>query len=258
MQTKFKIIIPSYNNEKWVEANVASILNQTYTNYDVLYINDASTDNTLSLVQRFVGHLPNWTIVSLCNNSDENIEQGKMPNIIQSFLNNINDILVFVDGDDWLYDESVLAKLNEFYNNGNFWMTYGGMVCYPGGEVGYPQNTPYDDVVHKQKLYRRDYWRASHLRTFKWGLYKRINQQALMYSKTEDFYFHAEDLATSYPCLEMCPQERVGVLDFYSYVFNAAPINRERGIVRETEAGVELELEIRSAKQYKQISSLDE
>ena len=53
-KNKFKIVIPSYNNEQWVEPNVASILNQTYTNYDVLYINDASTDNTLTLVNELV------------------------------------------------------------------------------------------------------------------------------------------------------------------------------------------------------------
>ena len=55
-QNKFKIVIPSYNNEQWVEPNMASILNQTYTNYDVLYINDASTDNTINKVNEIVFH----------------------------------------------------------------------------------------------------------------------------------------------------------------------------------------------------------
>ncbi len=50
-QNKFKIVIPSYNNEKWVEYNTASIISQTYKNYDVLYINDKSTDNTPNLIE---------------------------------------------------------------------------------------------------------------------------------------------------------------------------------------------------------------
>ena len=63
-KNKFKVVISSYNNEKWVEANVASILKQTYTNYDVLYINDASTDNTLSLIHELKNNynLNNWKI----------------------------------------------------------------------------------------------------------------------------------------------------------------------------------------------------
>jgi dTDP-glucose 4,6-dehydratase len=65
-QNKFKIVIPSYNNEQWVEPNVASILNQTYTNYDVLYINDASTDNTLTLVKELISNynLNNWKVIN--------------------------------------------------------------------------------------------------------------------------------------------------------------------------------------------------
>ena len=43
---KFVILITAYNDEKWVEYNIASILNQTYSNYKVLYYDDASTDNT--------------------------------------------------------------------------------------------------------------------------------------------------------------------------------------------------------------------
>ena len=50
-QNKFKIVIPSYNNEKWVEYNAASIISQTYKNYDVLYINDNSTDSTPDLIE---------------------------------------------------------------------------------------------------------------------------------------------------------------------------------------------------------------
>ena len=41
---KFTIITPSYNNVEWVEFNLASVLNQTYSNYRVMYIDDASTD----------------------------------------------------------------------------------------------------------------------------------------------------------------------------------------------------------------------
>ena len=35
MDNKFKIVIPSYNNQDWVEVNIESILEQTYNNYEV-------------------------------------------------------------------------------------------------------------------------------------------------------------------------------------------------------------------------------
>lgn len=250
---KFKIVIPSYNNENWVEYNLASILNQTYVHYEVLYIDDASTDNTLSRVTEIIGNLPNWKIISNSKNRRRGYNIDPHNEHIQSFMQSDEDILVFIDGDDWLYDEQVLENLNEFYEKHTPWMTYGGMLCYPSGMPGNPQNTPYSEQVHTDKLYRQDYWRASHLRTFKWGLYKQIKKEDLLYSKTGDYYFHAEDLATSFPCLEMCPPEKVGVLDFYSYIFNETPTNRSRGIEREKEAGHELEQEIRNRLKYKQL-----
>lgn len=129
-------------------------------------------------------------------------------------------------------------------------MSYGKFVCYPSGNEGNPQNTPYPYEVHEQNAYRRDYWRASHLRTFRWHLYKQIREEDLLYSKTGKYYFHAEDLATSFPCLEMCPKDKIGVVDFYTYVFNESQSNRARGEAREAEAGEDLEVEIRNRKPY--------
>jgi glycosyltransferase involved in cell wall biosynthesis len=249
-QNKFKIVIPSYNNEKWIEPNLASIIHQNYTNFEVLYIDDASTDDTYEIVQHVVHDLPNWKVIRNEKNMRRGYNISPHSEHIKNFFTDDEDILVFVDGDDWLYDDNVLGKLNDFYNDGDYWMGYGGMVCYPSGQPGNPQNSPYPDVVHQANAYRRDHWRASHLRTFKWHLYKQIRKEDMCYSKTGEYYFHAEDLATSYPCLEMCPKDKIGVLDFYSYVFNETPSNRERGIAREAEAGMDLENEIRNQKPY--------
>jgi len=254
MKNKFKIIIPSYNNEKWCDVNIESIQEQTYTNYEVLYINDCSTDNTLKKVKKLVKNDSKWTIIT----NDKNMRRGY--NIspknkhIQNFLTCNEEIIVFVDGDDWLAYPDVLEKLNNFYNEKQCWMSYGGYIDYPeltfpGGPYGH-QNTEYPNEIQKSKLYRKDWWRASHLRTFKWHLYKKIKDKDLRYSKTGEYYFHAEDLATSFPCLEMCPLEKIGVHDFVTYVFNNTPSNRKRGIEREKEAGNDLETEIRNQPVY--------
>lgn len=249
-QNKFKIVIPSYNNADWVEPNIASILNQTYTNYDVLYIDDASTDDTGKKVLEIAGNEPNWLIIRNGENMRRGFNVSPRSQHMQAFFQDDEDILVFVDGDDWLYDNEVLGKLNDYYNQRACWMTYGGMVCYPSNQLGFPQNTPYSDDVHEHNAYRRDAWRASHLRTFKWHLYKQIKLESMLYSKTGKYYFHAEDLATSFPCLEMCPKDKIGVVDFYTYVFNETPSNRERGEAREAEAGMDLENEIRNQNPY--------
>lgn len=225
---KFKIVIPSYNNEKWLEPNLASILNQTYTNYDVLYIDDCSTDNTFNSVKQIVGDLPNWKVVKNETNMRRGYNLSPYNPLIVDFMEDDEDILLFVDGDDWLYDDHVLERVSKLYDEHKYWMTYGKFVCYPSGDIGNPQNTPYPDEVHRSNAYRKDIWRASHLRTFKWHLYKVIKKEDLIFSQTGEFYFHAEDLATSFPCLEMCPKSKIGVVDFLTYVYNVSQEARER------------------------------
>lgn len=257
MNNKFKIIIPSYNNEAWSQVNVESILEQDYKNYEVLYIDDCSTDNTRKSIELLINNDPKWTIVT----NDSNMKRGYNispinPNI-QNFIDDDEDILVFVDGDDWLAESTVLSQLNDFYNKHECWMSYGGYVDYP--ELTFPsgphgwQNTRYSQQVHNTNSYRKDWWRASHLRTFKWWLYKKIKDTDLRYSKTNKYYFHAEDLASSFPCLEMCPTNKIGVHDFVTYVFNNTPSNRARGIEREKQAGQELEQEIRNQPSYSEL-----
>jgi glycosyltransferase involved in cell wall biosynthesis len=249
-QNKFKIVIPSYNNEKWYEANIASILNQTYKNYDVLYIDDASTDNTYQVVSNIVSDLPNWKVVSNEQNMRRGYNLSPYNPLLIDFIESDDDILVFIDGDDWLYDDKVLESLNNLYNENEYWMTYGKFVCYPSGDLGNPQNTPYPIEVHEQNAYRRDTWRASHLRTFRWHLYKQIKKEDLIFSKTGEFYFHAEDLATSFPCLEMCPKDKIGVVDFITYVYNVSQEARERvekDLSREP-GGYQYELQIRESE----------
>ena len=227
-QNKFKIVIPSYNNESWLEPNIASILNQTYKNYEVLYIDDCSTDETFSQVSQIVGDLPNWRIVRNKTNMRRGYNLSPYNPLIIDFMEDDEDILLFVDGDDWLYEDTTLEKINQLYSQKDYWMTYGSFVCYPSGDIGNPQNTPYPDEVHLQNAYRKDTWRASHLRTFKWHLYKQIKKEDLIFTETGEFYFHAEDLATSFPCLEMCPKEKIGVVPFLTYVYNVSQEARVR------------------------------
>lgn len=227
-QNKFKIIIPSYNNEKWLEPNLASILNQRYTNYEVLYIDDCSTDETFSQVSQIVGDLPNWKIVRNESNMRRGYNLSPYNPLVVDFMEDDEEILLFVDGDDWLYEDTTLEKINQLYNEHNYWMTYGSFICYPTGDIGNPQNTPYPEEVHAHNAYRKDTWRASHLRTFKWHLYKQIKKEDLIFSQTGEFYFHAEDLATSFPCLEMCPKHKIGVVPFLTYVYNVSQEARDR------------------------------
>lgn len=47
------IVIPLYNAENYIEETLLSIVNQTYSNYEVIVIDNASTDSSLSIIKIF-------------------------------------------------------------------------------------------------------------------------------------------------------------------------------------------------------------
>jgi len=53
-QKHFVIVIPSYNNSRWYERNVASVLSQNYGSFDVIYTDDCSPDGTGNLVEQYL------------------------------------------------------------------------------------------------------------------------------------------------------------------------------------------------------------
>ena len=53
---KLSVIVASYNHAKYLEGCVQSILNQTYQDFELIIVNDGSTDNTDEVVSSFSGN----------------------------------------------------------------------------------------------------------------------------------------------------------------------------------------------------------
>lgn len=256
LQNKFKIICPSYNNEDWIETHISSILEQTYDNYEVLYMDDYSTDNTWKLVNELVGDNPKFKLIR--NNKNYGAAHNYTGEHLYDFVDNDEEILIHLDGDDWLALPDVLEKLNEFYIQNDYWMTYGGFLAWEGGEdtkEPYPQNTEYDKFIHKNNKYRSDLWRASHLRTYKWFLWKSINKKDFVSNIDNKLFWHASDLSWAYPCLEMCPPDKIGIANFITCIYNASNQNQNRTQERENQNNEIYENEIRNKKKYKTATS---
>lgn len=202
-ENKFCFIIPSYNNEEWVIKNIKSILYQNYTNYHIYYTNDMSTDNTLKKLNELVDEYHLKKRITIYNNS-EKLYQGLSR--YQMYMNeNIKDedILVLLDGDDFLYDSYVLNKLNDLYNQNKILMTYGKFL-YWSMEKGFENiggNKTYPKDIIKHKQYRNYLFITQHLRTMKKKIIKDIDKKQF-YDWNGDIITCCTDLIESFHCLE--------------------------------------------------------
>ena len=50
---KVSIILPTYNGKKYIRDSIESIINQTYTNWELIIVNDCSTDDTQKIIEEY-------------------------------------------------------------------------------------------------------------------------------------------------------------------------------------------------------------
>ena len=257
MNNRFIIVIGSYNNEHWVKQNLESVLSQTYTNFKIVYYNACSTDKTYEIAKTYADK---DSRINLQSTPERYLKTWFFENLEKMEPINDNDIICILDGDDFIANEEVLNYLNEVYNKTNCWVTYGGMTIWKGGdkiEEPFPQNSipPYE--VFKNKLYRRDLWRYSHMRTCRGFLWKRLNKDDLK-SKYDGKYITLDDLATVYAFLEMSPPDKIFRVDQTIYILNLSETNGARGCVENkiNNIGQIYEMEIRNRPPYTELSMI--
>lgn len=208
------VITPSYNNIEWVEKNLVSILTQKYSNFRLIYIDDHSSDGTADMVIDLARELGQEDKILLIRNSER---KGSLANIYSAImLCRDDEIAAIVDGDDWLYHDQVLNRINEAYSKGEVWLTHGTLIEYPSYTIAWSLPIPsYIIEANTFRLFRC----PSHLRTFYAWLFKKIVPEDL---KCNGHFFEMTgDQAIMLPMIEMAGS-RHAFIDDVVYVYNMA------------------------------------
>ena len=58
----FSVICPTYNSENYIKKNFYSLLSQSYQNFEVIYIDDGSTDNTVNVLKKLIQNHNNFKL----------------------------------------------------------------------------------------------------------------------------------------------------------------------------------------------------
>lgn len=212
----FVFVIPSYNNASRYERNLDSVFAQTSDNYRVIYIDDRSLDETGQLVQNYIEKRGQAHRVTLIRNKTR---IGALANIYQAvWMCKPEEIIVNLDGDDWLAHPEVITLLNQVYADKNVWLTYGKWRFFPGD--GVPDVIEISPEVIQQNNFRMIKGSGTTpLRTFYAGLFQKIKKDDLMYEG--EFFDAAYDIAIMLPMLEMAGTH-VKFVSEVCYVYDTA------------------------------------
>lgn len=100
------VIIPTYNEEDAIENCLQSLLNQTHKDFEVIVVDDGSSDNTISIIKSFIAHHPPF--ITLLH--QKHLGPGAARNLAAKRAK--GDILVFVDA-DMSFDRNFLKMLTK-------------------------------------------------------------------------------------------------------------------------------------------------
>ena len=240
-QFLFNIIVPVFNSEKYLEKCINSIIKQSFKNFQVKIVDDCSTDSSYEIASKLCA---NYKQFSVFKNSRR---LGALNNIYKLLGMSVKDpsktIDILIDGDDYLYSGDVLSIICEKYLKTNCLITYGSHLSSKG-----VQGKKYPWFIRNFNLYRKYFWYASHLRTFRHDLWLSVNPNDLK-NKNDQYFSVAWDLAIMFPMLEMAGKRQQFLKDLL-YVYNDQNPISDHKIRRKDQ--ISAAKEIRRKKRYKE------
>ncbi len=183
----FTVIIPLYNKENFVENTLKSIINQTFTNYEVLIVDDCSTDASVTKIQTYLSD--KIRIISHSKNSGLSASRNT------GIRNAAAQYVTFLDADDtWKPTllESFYNMIQQFPEDAIFATNY--VEIYENGDSILPKNST-SDLKPNATILIKDFFKRNRQQGFFIHsgicLNKKVYDEVGFYNETINF---AEDL----------------------------------------------------------------
>jgi hypothetical protein len=159
----------------------------------------------------------------------------------------VDTVVVCLDLDDWFAHDRALETIQKLHDDGA-WVTYGSYV-FADGRPGHAR--PMEGTS-----YRSSPWLASHLKTFRAGLFQRIRPADLKHRDGLTWLYRAVDVATMFPVMEMAGPERVRFCPDILYVYNYLSAFEWSATLPERVFETETVKDIRARKPYERVDEL--
>lgn len=162
----FSILIANYNNGKYFKKCYQSLINQTYKNWEAIIIDDASTDDSVEIIESLIKNDSRFKFYHNTINKGCGFTKATCMKYAQG------DLCAYLDPDDAIYTEALQKTVQEFINNDDLAAVYSQMmIC--------DENlTPKTVYAGTKQIYNNRYFfncpiQISHFFTFKREIYLR-------------------------------------------------------------------------------------
>lgn len=142
------IVMPAYNCEDFIGITLDSVINQTYQNWEVIVVDDCSTDNTAKLVQEYVKKDNRIKYHKLDKNSGAAVARNKAVDLANG------KYMAFLDSDDVWFPEKLTKQIGYMEENAyTFTCTSYTKIDeegeYLGRTIGVRKQSDYNDILKK-------------------------------------------------------------------------------------------------------------
>ena len=209
------IITTFYNAEKYIQKCILSLKVQTYKDFKCYLIDDMSTDNTVSYIKPLITNDDRFVLIT---NTEKKFKTKNFVDVLKNPTITDDEIVVELDGDDYLSNVNSLEKVSKIYKDKNVWIT-NGSFSYSNGQMGFSSPQINFDTL------REDRFTASHLRTWKVFLWRNIYDDDHK-DQNGDYLKINADLAYMLPMLEMSGSEHYRYIPDVLLIYNEQnPLN---------------------------------
>jgi len=174
----FSIIIPAYNSGKVLRKCLESIVNQSFSDFEILIMDGISTDDTLKIIESFKDFR-----IKIYSEEDKGIYDAINKGVDVSS----GEWLYFIGSDDELYNNNVLGEIYSIAKATNEKIIYGNVKVK--GDTGWAKDGDiYDGEFNLQKLLKKN---ISHQAVFyHQSVYKKIGRYNIKYTICADWDFN--------------------------------------------------------------------
>lgn len=187
------VIIPNYNHARYLEQRLDSVFNQTYPNFEVIILDDCSTDNSLELINRYKDNPHISQIVVNETNSGSTFLQWD-----KGFRMANGEWIWIAESDDYCESDFLEQLMYECQRHHNVVVAYSSYVmCDEEGEVISRSKERSNRCYNGKRFVRRRMARFCEIRNASGAVFKKsvlatISQSYQSYKSTGDYRFWSE------------------------------------------------------------------